>query len=156
MQFGFPIEKESAEFGFAEPRPVRQYGRENRLQFAWRARDHAQHLGCRALLLPRLGEFTSQAVELFLHIGGRGTATARGSGLVAAFELRHLTFRSGAVRQLPRPTTSAIDVTTSGRFSWSLTTFRITPEAPKPYHLLAEIAQCAVLRPRMTRLGHNR
>src|SRR5262245_38736852 len=55
-----------------------------------------------------------------------------------------------------------------GRFSWSpLTTFGITPEAPKLYHLHAEIergfdggwrtrAQCAVLRPRMTGLGHSR
>src|SRR5262249_18492102 len=63
---------------------------------------------------------------------------------------------------LPRPTTDAIDVRRADASHGAPpTTFRITPEAPKLYHLHAEIergldrgwrtrAQCAVLRPRMT------
>src|SRR5262249_14727587 len=115
---------------------IRKHHLENGFQLGGRTADDRHPLGCRALLTPRLGGFTSQAVELFLHIGGRGTATARGSGLVAGFELRRLTvahFHSCASSSLPRSITNA-----DASHGAPLTTFRITPEVPKLYHLHAE------------------
>src|SRR5262249_39268235 len=53
-------EIERAKFGLAEPRRVRQYGLEDRLQVAGRARNDAQDLRCRRLLLKRLGELLFQ------------------------------------------------------------------------------------------------
>src|SRR5262249_52056308 len=159
-----------AEFRLANMDCISEHCLENGFQLGGRTADDLQHLGCRALLLPRLGEFTRQAVELFLHIGGPGTPPARGSGLLAAFELRRLTVAHFHMRRssLPRPTTDAIDVRRADASHGAPpTTFRITPEAPKLYHLHAEIergldrgwrtrAQCAVLRPRMTGLGQTR
>src|SRR5215813_10229758 len=77
-------------------------GIEHRLHVSRRSRDDAQNLRARCLQLARLGEFMGLAVELFLQIGGRGTATARGNRLLAAFELRRPTaadFHSCAVRR---------------------------------------------------------
>src|SRR5215831_18486742 len=159
-----------AEFRVADPDCIREHHLENGFQLGGRTADDLQHLGCRALLLPRLGEFTSQAVELFLHIGGRGTATARGSGLVAAFELRRLTvahFHSCAGSSLPRlPPRQSMQRRADVSHGAPLTTFKITPES----NYITTVptlrgawtggwrrrAQCAVLRPRMTGLGHSR
>ena len=46
------------------PRRVRQHGLEHRLQLARRARDHAQHLGGRGLLLQRLGQLARARLHL--------------------------------------------------------------------------------------------
>src|SRR5262249_18492101 len=113
--------KQRAEFRLANMDCISEHCLENGFQLGGRTADDLQHLGCRALLLPRLGEFTSQAVELFLHIGGRGTATARGSGLLAAFELRRLTVAHFSYAPfVAAPAYHRRNrCTTSGRFSWS-------------------------------------
>ena len=54
------LQIQGAEVGLAEARRIRQHGLEHRLQLAGRARDDAQHLGGRRLLLQRLGEFLLQ------------------------------------------------------------------------------------------------
>src|SRR5262249_54637507 len=77
-------------------------GHKLHLHVGRRRRDDTQKLRPPCLQLPRLGEFTGPAVELFLQIGGRGTASARGNRLLAAFELRRPTaadFHSCAVRR---------------------------------------------------------
>src|SRR5262245_20990486 len=49
-------------------RRVRQYRVEHRLQVAGRARDDAQHLGRRCLLLPRLGKLARTRLKLLLQL----------------------------------------------------------------------------------------
>jgi len=73
-----------AKRGLAEARRVRQHGLEHGLKLARRARDDAQDLRGRRLLLQRLGEmllcigeFAGPLVELFLEVGGGGTAMPR-------------------------------------------------------------------------------
>ena len=70
------------------------------------------------MLLPRLTEFTSPAVQLFLQTGSQGTPTARSARLLAALELCRLTaarFHSYTARLCTGlasgHATNAIDVT---------------------------------------------
>jgi hypothetical protein len=68
-------EKKNAKFGITNARGIFQYGLEYRLQLTARARDDAQHLCGRRLLLqrlgkvpPRLGEFTGARFELLFQL----------------------------------------------------------------------------------------
>src|SRR5262249_22875151 len=63
--FSFPLPQvQHAELGVAEPRRVRQYGLEHGLKVAGRARDEAQHLIGRRLLLQRLGKVPPRLRQL--------------------------------------------------------------------------------------------
>src|SRR5262249_61819052 len=77
-------EVQRADLRLADAHRVRKHGLEDRLQIARRGRDDAQHLRGRRLLLQRLGEmllyigeFAGPLVQLFLEVGGGGTAMPR-------------------------------------------------------------------------------
>src|SRR5262245_9952970 len=61
-------EKQARKLGVAQACRVRQHGIEDGLQFSRRARDDAQHLGGRSLLLPRLGELARTRLKLLLKL----------------------------------------------------------------------------------------
>src|SRR5262249_3671857 len=156
-----------AELGLADAGRIFEHRLEHRLQLAGRTADDLKDLGRRSLLLPRLGKFTSQPVELFLHIGGRGTATARGSGLVAVFELRRLTvahFHSAPFVGCPglhqhNRCTDASHGALSQRSGSLQRPRNYTTSMPRLRGASTgwrTRVQCAVLRPRMTGLGHSR
>jgi hypothetical protein len=63
------MEVEGAEIGRAQARRVRQDGFENRLQFASRAGDDAQHLVGRRLPLQRLTQLALRTRELVFDVG---------------------------------------------------------------------------------------
>jgi hypothetical protein len=72
---------EQAEFGFAKPGRVRQYGLEYRLQFAGRARDDAQHFRCGFLSLQRLVALTGELRRQFSFCGRQRMNCVDGSSL---------------------------------------------------------------------------
>jgi hypothetical protein len=55
-----------------------------------RRTDDTQHICCRRLLLPRLGEVASPLVELLLKVGCGGIATTCSSWSTEALELRSI------------------------------------------------------------------
>src|SRR5262249_4261966 len=60
-------EKKNAKFGITNARGIFQYGLEYRLQLTARARNDAQHLGGRGLLLQRLGKLAGARLKLLLE-----------------------------------------------------------------------------------------
>src|SRR5262245_10767028 len=61
-------EKKNAKFGITNARGIFQYGLEYRLQLTARARNDAQHLGGRGLLLQRLGKLAGARLKLLLQL----------------------------------------------------------------------------------------
>src|SRR5262245_52235984 len=58
------IQVQRAELGTTKPSRVREHGLEHRLQLARRAANDTEDLGCRSLLLERLGELARARLHL--------------------------------------------------------------------------------------------